>query len=1276
MKLHRIEVHNMNSLYGQQVVDLDADLAGAPLFLIMGPTGAGKSTLMDAISLALFGTTPRLDGARGQTEADPRLVLSRGTGAGLARVVFSRPTPDGRRTYKASWAVRRARGKADGNLQDVQRSLELLQPDGSWSVLVSSHKRKEFEPVFDEALEGFGVHDFQRSMLLAQGQFDAFLKARKEERAAILERLTQTGHYQLIGERAAQMQTAWRKRIAKAHTRLEALQLPSEADPEALQHQQARLQAELRQLTSRLTHLKAVADHQARAEALQAQEQQRTDALQQATDDLQAHARELQALQRHQANTPLFQRIDEATRQAGALSAAEHKLQALTSRHADAQTALDARQQQVQAAASMASTFDAGLSEASPLVQVWTESLSRWKLAAQGASQAEKAATAADAGATEAQARHEAARAAHAAATTGVEQAQQDRRASGLRASLREAHAELHGRLSMLVGRLQEQDARQRQIHDAQEALATVEARLAPAAEALGAHGAGPLRQAADEQEAADAALHELAPDGAEAELQRLDDAFHHEVDLGNALKTWVGHQTRLEAAEVQRKAQQAASAAAHQLAEHKQALADAAAEALEHARARVEQAQRHHDTLRQTHALAEHRLALQPGDDCPLCGSQEHPAFAHHSAAQLNAQVHEALTEARAELQVATTSFRTAQLKQESTATDASRARADARVAASLSTDATTRHDATAAEVEAARSALSLLGWSTALPSAAAGSEELTSLRGACKELKSQQGRVHKALSRLTAAQKHLQRVQAEQARLQKAADELLGRQTRLKEELGRLHTARHDEGIRLAADADVLGRDLASHGLSIRPDDLRSWPSDLQTAVQSLRALDEAVEEAQAHLRRTDAERKTAEALSESAAEAARKARAAAQEASAARQAAAQEVQTAATAALAALRPLDPELQLPAADLPPAQHDPRGVHELLDARLRALREHRRTAEEAAATSRDALKALAGQVEATTSAVEEQRIQLREIREGLHAALGQAGLSEQEALALRLSTEQLETLQALHDRLHQAVREARTLLLATQQERARHEADPVADEPGATEPLSERLTDLEQQRSSRQAELGAVGQKLEDLASRGEQAERARQHLAELKQQARVWQQLHDLVGRGGGTAFKTFAQAMNLGQLLHKANAHLARLQPRYQLAPLMDPQTHLPTLDFQVLDQLQSGTARSLNTLSGGESFLVSLALALGLSDLRTTRLPIETLLLDEGFGTLDVETLETALAALNSLQQDGRQVGVISHVGALQERIPARVLVEPQGGGRSEVRCSIA
>jgi exonuclease SbcC len=109
----------------------------------------------------------------------------------------------------------------------------------------------------------------------------------------------------------------------------------------------------------------------------------------------------------------------------------------------------------------------------------------------------------------------------------------------------------------------------------------------------------------------------------------------------------------------------------------------------------------------------------------------------------------------------------------------------------------------------------------------------------------------------------------------------------------------------------------------------------------------------------------------------------------------------------------------------------------------------------------------------------------------------------------------------------------------------------------------------------------------------------------------------------------------------------------------------------LELNVIDNYQAGEVRSTKNLSGGESFIVSLSLALGLSRMASKNVRVDSLFLDEGFGTLDEETLDIALETLASLQQDGKLIGVISHVPALKERIGTRIEVTPQTGGRSRI-----
>jgi exonuclease SbcC len=169
------------------------------------------------------------------------------------------------------------------------------------------------------------------------------------------------------------------------------------------------------------------------------------------------------------------------------------------------------------------------------------------------------------------------------------------------------------------------------------------------------------------------------------------------------------------------------------------------------------------------------------------------------------------------------------------------------------------------------------------------------------------------------------------------------------------------------------------------------------------------------------------------------------------------------------------------------------------------------------------------------------------------------------------------------------------------------------------------------------------------------------------VKQEYNRWSVIADVIGSSSGKIFRNFAQSLTLEIVLNQANLFLKELAPRYLLMRIEEQD-----LEFQVIDQDQGDEARSLHSLSGGEAFLISLALALGLSNSASQDIPIQSLFIDEGFGTLDPNSLETALAVLDSLQYTGRQIGVISHVEGLAERVGTEVQVKPLGGGRSQIK----
>lgn len=161
------------------------------------------------------------------------------------------------------------------------------------------------------------------------------------------------------------------------------------------------------------------------------------------------------------------------------------------------------------------------------------------------------------------------------------------------------------------------------------------------------------------------------------------------------------------------------------------------------------------------------------------------------------------------------------------------------------------------------------------------------------------------------------------------------------------------------------------------------------------------------------------------------------------------------------------------------------------------------------------------------------------------------------------------------------------------------------------------------------------------------------------------LWTQLANAIGTTAGDNFRDVAQAYTMRILLDQANGFLRKLSQRYELT------CYSNSLAIMVIDKEMGGEIRSASSLSGGESFLVSLALALGLASLNDENINVDMLFIDEGFGTLDGESLEMAVQTLGNMRKLGKKVGIISHVSTLKERIPAQILVTKRGKAASTV-----
>ena len=187
-------------------------------------------------------------------------------------------------------------------------------------------------------------------------------------------------------------------------------------------------------------------------------------------------------------------------------------------------------------------------------------------------------------------------------------------------------------------------------------------------------------------------------------------------------------------------------------------------------------------------------------------------------------------------------------------------------------------------------------------------------------------------------------------------------------------------------------------------------------------------------------------------------------------------------------------------------------------------------------------------------------------------------------------------------------------------------------------------------------------------LQSHQRNSEKVKQFTNELDRLSLIsekWNKLNELLGSQSGDKFKKIAQGYTLDILLSYANKHLQELSKRYVLQRIPD------TLGLQISDLDMGGEIRSVHSLSGGESFLISLALALGLSSVSSNRMQVESLFIDEGFGSLDIDTLRIAMDALERLQTGGRKIGVISHVQEMTERIAVQIRVEKISNGKSRI-----
>jgi exonuclease SbcC len=1255
MKILAIRGKNLASLSAEFEIDFQAEpLASAGLYAITGATGAGKSTLLDALCLALYERTPRLVKATSKgesvpdvadnsiTPSDPRTILRRGAAEGFAEVDFV--GSDGV-AYRSRWSVRRSRNKADGKLQNSDINLTRIH-DGQ---ALGDHRKTETLRLIESYI-GLNFDQFTRAVLLAQNDFAAFLKATDDERAELLQTLTGTETFSQISKQAFARMKAENEKLELLQSRLkdQAPLLPEIRAEKELQRQEqtetVKVQSERKTIIE--GHLRW---HQQwdQLKVIQAAASQKLEAATIARDLATPRFAHLTRVEQVQAARPLWSELERLTLQISGTEKAQ----------SDSQDALNA---------AMAGVVTHEVAHNAVVNQMSVAEIGRTN-----AQSDINNAKALDASIIVLTPQFEAARKAQEDANQHLQTQQSIKDAAGKR--LTQSTSDLvaidvwmaeHVQIKPLAEgwQLWETLFAQAQAHQKQldktildikdltttagnitEAQASAHADMATADSKFSAAG--------QNLEALTQACAALDIDQLLRDSQRLEDRRDH---LQSAAQLWQ-KRCDLQSQQVKLRQQQQAQELLRSSCNDELIEGAKAQPLLEQALTTAEQslsvaklaASKGAETL---------RTALQTDQPCPVCGSLEHP-YATHSP------VADAMLKSLQD-----------QVKDKRKSLDEL-----------LQRLASTTTNKTNAEQQFGRLVKDLAQLDTDLAGLLAGWQTLV-LRAevdALPESDRTQWLVAQQVSNKDSLDQLNQQAKAHrsQIKLKDAAQVTLdlakkvvdaARETIVQLEIKRSTTAQSMDAAQQQREQGLaqLHQVLAQlDGGFASPDWRKQWQQGADAFVTQCRS--------QANDWRERQQGKTTLSVDIASMQV--------------------EVSGYVNACHQATQQLGVQ-----SDLRTTVETDLIKHRESRAALfggRAVVDVEKDlnvavdlARKAVVQAHEALLKAQGEVTRLQESVRLAGIQLAQYRQahivagerlstwldqfnatsqskpsasGQHSSVSTQALTMDELdtlleIALQWQTDEREALQ----QLERSVGEAQAVLATRKESLAEHQAKRVESEDASV--LQQTLTQILLELELANEVLSNLKLELLRDDDRLSTSESLRIAIEKQSGISKVWSQLSELIGSADGKKFRNFAQQYTLDILLGYGNSHLQSLSRRYRLQRIKD------TLGLLVVDQDMGDEVRSVHSLSGGESFLVSLALALGLASLSSHRVKVESLFIDEGFGSLDAESLRVAMDALDNLQALGRKVGVISHVQEMTERIGTQVEVMRQAGGNSRIR----
>lgn len=1214
MRILKVRFKNLNSLLGEWSIDFTHSAFVADgLFAISGPTGAGKTTLLDAICLSLYGRTPRLRTISKTTNE----IMSRHAGECFAELTFE--TKSG--TYVAHWSQKKAYSRSSGELQPPIHELS----DAKTGSVISKKIKEVAEKI--EQVTGLNFDRFTRSVMLAQGDFAAFLKASPDERSPILEQITGTDVYSKISVRVHE-----KRNEAAALVKIKAIEVNAvsvlSVDEEQVLAQQLQVVTAIiqetrnringaieqlnwfqedRKLSERKRELLSLAENIAKEVALFEPNQL---VIKRANSALQL-AGQFSTLDSMRKNLSAEQLL--LNRCSTELPALQLKVEDLRVAANEAQLALDvekSRALEVRSSISEARAIDAVLAEKDVAYAALLES----RIVKEAALEKLRSEI------SDLLSQEKIVQLKIPSIRTQIDAVPNGDALSSELPTLRillKTWENLENNIGVLSQKLENYSS---QLASEEEKLRMLKSEMERSTE-LQENIAHQVKVVKDKQAAESQGRTSLALASELSEL-KADETIIRNVIAGIS---------SVESLQIKVDTIQAKILDLHHRIESRQAesvkadlflCAAIEKEALLQKQANLEQ---------RIQSLEAHRAALQDDEPCPLCGSLDHPyasvnpTIASDGDASLRehrqqlSELRAAATELTVTLSKLSSDLSNTEVYHLELTEEMEKQKAHVVEAKEISPELIVSLDQSLLTERANEYSEKQQKLAAVLESAKEMEEELCNL-----EIKSR---------------KFLQEHNGLETQLQVTQQ-------------NRLNICGNIDG--LTADL-VLARERRDEGKSNLKNGLALFNVQLEfcdSFADQILYLADAVEARRAHLNELNILELELTQLTT-----------------------AREKQTALAQQLA------PDLQN-VVTLSESLIAERG--KLWDTRVLLIGERALDVVETETAS--SLRLVSTVCDAASQVLnsEGQKLamlveQTRGIEERVEKIQSQCSSSEATFLegcislgfvdeadftAAGLPKEELEELETAAKRLSRESELLRYSLDELEQESTRHQSQRnFSDDEGS---IQSHIVELKALEASSSEEIGAMKDRLNSNAASRRELSDKREIQAKFESDLLRWDELHFLIGSADGKKFRNFAQGLTFDMVLANANRQLQKMSDRYLL--LRDSTS---PLDLNVIDSYQGGEIRSTKNLSGGESFIVSLALALGLSQMASNNVRVDSLFLDEGFGTLDEDALELAIEALASLKHEGKMIGVISHIESLKERIGIQLEVIPLSNGRSRI-----